>query len=145
MWQQATQREMWSERPAVTDAMGAVACIWAAVVGISVFSPDLVSGSEQEHLPVAALGTWIWGVVATRSVAGTSLRLGSAYRQAYLTGVVGAVWTAATLVSIFGPRLVTGSDPTSLPIAALVAPIAAAVITAAACDVVAAVAAPRRG
>ena len=28
---------------------------------LSLFAPDLVSGSEQEHLPVAAFTTWFWG------------------------------------------------------------------------------------
>jgi hypothetical protein len=31
-----------------------IAGIWVAVLLISLFAPDLVSGSEQEHLPVAA-------------------------------------------------------------------------------------------
>ena len=144
MWQQPTQWETCRERPAVSAAWGAVACIWAAVVAISAFSPDLVSGSEQEHLPVAALGTWIWGLVATRSVLTASLRLPYDGARAQLTTVVGTVWVAATAVSIFGPRLVTGSDPTSLPIAAMVAPTAAALITAVACEVVTAVASSRR-
>ncbi len=144
MWQQSTQWETRSERPAMTASMAGVAFIWAAVVAISVFSPDLVSGSEQEHLPVAALGTWVWGAVATRSVLATSLRLPSQDAGAQLATIVGTVWAAATAVSIFGPRLVTGSDPTSLPIAAMVAPIAAALITAAACEVLAAVTAQRR-
>ena len=40
-----------------------VAVIWVAGALISIFSPDIVSGSEQEHLPVAAFVTWISGVV----------------------------------------------------------------------------------
>jgi hypothetical protein len=39
--------------------------IWIAVVVISVFAPDMVSGSEREHLPIAAFTTWFWGGVRT--------------------------------------------------------------------------------
>lgn len=39
------------------------------------------------------------------------------------------VWAVATAVAVFGPELVTGSDPTRVPICALLAPIAAMVLT----------------
>jgi hypothetical protein len=39
--------------------------IWIAVLLISLLAPDLVSGSEQQHLPVAAFTTWLWGGVGT--------------------------------------------------------------------------------
>src|SRR5829696_1023966 len=39
--------------------------IWVAVLLISLFAPDLVSGSQQEHLPVAAFTTWFWGAIGT--------------------------------------------------------------------------------
>ncbi len=46
----------------------ALASIWIAVAIINIFSPDLVSGSQQEHLPLVAFFAWICGVVATRFV-----------------------------------------------------------------------------
>lgn len=39
--------------------------IWVAVLLLSLLAPDLVSGSEQEHLPVAAFTTWFWGGAGT--------------------------------------------------------------------------------
>jgi hypothetical protein len=39
--------------------------IWVAVLLLSLLAPDLVSGSEQDHLPVAAFTTWFWGGVGT--------------------------------------------------------------------------------
>jgi hypothetical protein len=43
----------------------AVVGLWVAVAAISVFAPDLISGSEQEHVPIAAITTWLWGTIAT--------------------------------------------------------------------------------
>jgi hypothetical protein len=60
-----------NERRAMADgswmiwSMGGLAGIWTAVVLISVLAPDMVSGSEQEHLPVAAFTAPLWGLVAT--------------------------------------------------------------------------------
>lgn len=111
------------------------------------FAPDLVSGNEQEHLPIAAFGTWIWGAVASRSVMTTLLRLdGEASNElrGQLGGFVAAVWTIAAVVAVFGPQMITGSDPTRLPIAALLAPVAS-VITIGACETASALLSQRRG
>jgi hypothetical protein len=39
--------------------------IWVAVLLLSLLAPDMVSGSEQDHLPLAAFTTWFWGGVGT--------------------------------------------------------------------------------
>lgn len=111
--------------------------VWAAVAVISVFAPDSVSGSEQDHLPIAAILTWVWGLVASRSLIDVLLaqrahpdRLRDA---GVLVGGVAAVWIVAAAVGVFGPVMVTGSDPTRLPIAAVLAPVAALVLTNTAC------------
>jgi hypothetical protein len=44
--------------------------IWIAVLLISLLAPDLVSGSEQQHLPVAAFATWFWAGSAPWSCCG---------------------------------------------------------------------------
>lgn len=109
--------------------------IWASVLAISLFSPDLVSGSEQQHLPIAALVTWLWGTAATFMV--STFWIG--FRQspsrlrvhrAFSVGVAG-VWLVAALVGVFGPVMVTGTDPTRVPLSALIAPVVATVVTAA--------------
>lgn len=128
------QHESRPAGPAVMSAPAvALGAIWTAVVAISVFAPDLVSGSEQQHLPVAAFGTWIWGAVSTFIVLGALLR-GDAGWVAY---AVAGVWLVAAVVSIATPSMVTGSDPTQLPIASLVAPVAATVLTAGLCGLAA--------
>ena len=144
MWQSTD-----AARTSPAQAASALVGIWGAVVAISVLAPDMVSGSEQQHLPLAAFGTWIWGAVASRGVMSAVLRLdgeGAALDQlrGQLVGFVAAVWTVAALVAILGPELVTGSDPTRLPIAALLAPVAAAVLTTGACETASACASHRR-
>jgi hypothetical protein len=53
-----------------------------------------------------------------------------------LSGATTAIWSAATVVSIFGPTQVTGSDPTTIPLAALISPIVATLATVVAATVV---------
>jgi len=128
--QATTVRTAATELGALATAVGA---IWTSVVAISLFAPDMVSGSEHEHLPVAAFGTWIWGAVATSAVVTYWARLRAAragvdlYRPVALC--VAAIWCAAAAVAIFSPEMVTGSDPTRIPFGAIFAPIAAAVLT----------------
>jgi hypothetical protein len=114
-------------------SVGGLVAIWTAVALISIFAPDLVSGSEQEHLPVAAFGTWLRGMVATGGYLLAMGRLrGSASRRPIWIGLTAAtltVYLLATILSIALPVVETGTDPTRLPIAALVTPVAAAVLT----------------
>jgi hypothetical protein len=108
--------------------------IWVAVLLISLFSPDLVSGSEQEHLPVAAITAWFWGGAGTVILLLAMGRLrGRPSWQPIWVGLSVAtlgIWTVATILAITLPVIETGTDPTRVPVAALVAPIAAAMLTA---------------
>jgi hypothetical protein len=127
------------QRPATADSswvvwtMAGIAAIWVAVVLISLLAPDMVTGSEQQHLPVAAFGAWFWGLAATGGFLWGMGRLrGNAARQPFWIGLAAAtivVWAAATILSITLPVYVTGSDPTRLPIGAMVSPVAAALLT----------------
>jgi hypothetical protein len=108
--------------------------IWVAVLLISLFAPDLVSGSEQQHLPVAAFATWFWGGIGTLILLWAMGRLrGNARWQPIWIGLSVAVlviWALATILAITLPVMVTGTDPTRIPFAALFAPVAAAMLTA---------------
>jgi len=108
--------------------------IWVAVLLISLFAPDLVSGSEQQHLPIAAFTTWFWGGVGTVVFLWTMGKVrGAASRRPTWIGLsvtTLAVWTVATILGIAAPVFVTGSDPTRIPVAAFVAPAVAATLTA---------------
>jgi hypothetical protein len=113
---------------------GGIAGIWVAVAIVSVFAPDMVTGSEQEHLPVAAFGTWLWGLVATGTFVWAMGRLrGSAARRPIWIGLATAtiaIWLVATILGVALPRVETGSDPTRIPIGSMVSPMAAMVLTA---------------
>jgi len=112
---------------------GALVVIWVAVLIVSVFAPDLVSGSQQEELPLAAFVTWLWGVVGTAALLMAMSRLrGKPSAQPIWTGfaaVVALIWVVAAVLAVALPDFETGSDPTRLPLGALLAPVGAAVLT----------------
>ncbi|HEY6607750.1 MAG TPA: hypothetical protein VI277_01000 [Candidatus Limnocylindria bacterium] len=133
MSQPARQPSATADRSWMTWAALGLGAIWAAVLAISVASPDLVSGSQHEHLPIALFATWIWGLAGTIAFLwGMSKLRGSASRRSLWAGLaitVMVVWVIATIVSVVSPVMVTGSDPTELPLVALGAPIGAALVT----------------
>jgi hypothetical protein len=108
--------------------------IWVAVLLISLLAPDLVSGSEHEHLPIAAFISWFWGGIGTLVFlwAMGQLRGDATWRSAWigLSAVTLGLWGVATILAVTLPVAVTGSDPTELPFGALFAPLAAAMLTA---------------
>jgi hypothetical protein len=111
----------------------AVACIWAAAVAASIWSPDLITGSEQEHIAIAALFDWFHASIATGLVLmAFSRRTHGASRSLWLGFLIAiaSIWAAVALVSVFAPAMVTGTDPTTISIAALVAPIGGVIATA---------------
>jgi hypothetical protein len=108
--------------------------IWVAVVVISFFAPDMVSGSEQQHLPIAAFSTWLWGAIGTAFFiwAMGKLRGSGRWRSTWIGVSIATllVWTVATIIAITAPEFVTGTDPTRIPFGALFAPIGAVLLTA---------------
>ncbi len=110
--------------------------VWTGIVLTSVFSPDMVSGSEHEHLPLAAITAWIWGLAASGYLVMLAFipdRPADAALWRGLVAAIAAVWLVGSALAILGPVLVTGSDPTRIPLAALIAPPVANIATACAC------------
>lgn len=102
----------------------AIASIWISVILASAMAPDLVSGSQQEHLPLVAFTAWLWGAIATGLVVLTALegtRSGSFGRSAWvaLGAGVSLVWLGVLLLSVLAPVFVTGSDPTRIPLVSM--------------------------
>jgi ABC-type transport system involved in cytochrome c biogenesis permease subunit len=112
-------------RAALESPATAVTVVWTATVLVSIFAPDLVTGSEHEHLPLAMMTVWLWASVATAYALMTPQR-GS--RASWTLSVI-AVWSLTAVVCIASPELVTGTDPTRIPLATLVVPPIAAVVT----------------
>jgi hypothetical protein len=110
-----------------------IAGIWLAVLLISVLAPDMVTGSQHEHMPIAAAGSWLWGLVATIAFLWSMSRLrGSAWRRPVWIGLTTAtlvLWLVAAVLSATLPVVETGSDPTRIPVGAIVPPVAATVLT----------------
>jgi hypothetical protein len=110
-----------------------IAGIWMGVVLISLLAPDLVTGSEQQHVPVGAATSWLWGLMATIGFLWSMARLrGRASRRPIwigLTIATLALWLVATILAATLPVIETGTDPTRMPIGAIAAPLAAAVLT----------------
>ena len=113
-----------TSRTTESSRLVAVGLIWVASALTAIATPDMVSGSEHEHLPIAAITVWLWAAVASGYAAMTPVT----NARDWLVGV-GLVWTAMTAAAVLAPVMETGSDPTQIPIAALVAPPVAAVVT----------------
>lgn len=110
----------------------AVAAIWLSTLCFSVFAPDLVSGSQQEHLPIAGLTAWVWAAAATGYVLMAARNRSPRDESAVWLGFelsVTVIWVVVAVAGIFAPDLVTGTDPTRIPLVALVAPVAGLVAT----------------
>ena len=108
--------------------------IWVAVALISLLAPDMVSGSEQQHLPIAAFITWVWGAIGTGFFVWSMGRLRGSerWRSTWIgvSVVTLIVWTVATIIAISTPEYVTGSDPTRMPFGAIFAPVGAILLSA---------------
>lgn len=105
--------------------LAAVGSVIIAVGFASIFSPDLVTGSQQDRLPVAAITDWLWGAAAVGYLAFVPRDRVSAVHGA----AVALLWLSVAATSIAAPEFVTGSDPTRLPLAALIAPVVGTVVT----------------
>jgi len=113
-----------------------IAVIWLLVLILSLQSDPLVTGTEQNELPVAAFVNWIWGLLATVAVLRATVfrkpnekGWGQDYAWMWIMIVISGIWVAATIVALSFPPLVTGDDPISIPFGAIVAPVIAAVLT----------------
>lgn len=118
-------------KPSVMWTLIGIVTVWVAVLLTSIFAPDMVSGSQQEHLKIAAMLNWLWGLLTTMVL----LRM---LRQ-HMNGPSGSwlavglttvgIWVIVVLASLLIPEMETGSDPTLLPLAAIIAPIAGMLLT----------------
>ena len=128
-----------------------ILAIWVAAVIMSMGSPDLQFGSEPVIIDVGVIMDWFWGLVATVGVLRlTMFRRPSeaGWRQdnsyPWVFGVVAALWFAAAFAAINLPVFELGDD-IIIPVAAIVGPIGAAMLTWYAVEFLVAGFAARRG
>jgi hypothetical protein len=109
-----------------------VVVVWACAAAMGIWSPDLVTGSAHEHIPLIAITVWVWALFATGLIVmAPALARGDDLRTWVIyAGLVSVVWVAAAVISIAVPPMVTGSDPTTIPIAGIFSPIVAMAATA---------------
>jgi hypothetical protein len=128
-----------------------IVAIWVAVLAMSLGSPNLEFGSEPEVVDVAIIVDWFWGLVATVGVLRLTLfrrpneagwGQDTAYPWIFL--VVGGLWLAATIASTSLPLFEVGDDIV-IPVATIIAPLAAAMLTWYACEFLVAGFAARQG
>ena len=107
--------------------------IWAALAAASIWSPDLISDSDRTHVPIAAFMDWIYAVIATGLVLlAFSRRTRDIGRSSWASfaAVICAIWLLVAAASIWAPSLISGTDGTVVPVAALAAPLAGLLATA---------------
>ena len=115
-----------SSRDLASSRGMAIAVIWGCTALAAVLAPDMVTGSAHEHLPMAAITGWIWAIIATAYVL-MAARGGPGSRSLVVGTTV--TWVIVALAVILGPVMVTGTDPTTIPLTVLLAPVAGAVVT----------------
>jgi len=128
-----------------------IAAIWAAGVVMSLGSPSLEFGSEPEIVDIAKVVDWFWVMIGTVGVLRLTLfrrpsevGWGQDTAWPWIVGVVGGIWLAAAIASVSLPVFELG-DNIVLPVAAIIAPVAAAMLTWYACEFLVAGFAARRG
>jgi hypothetical protein len=112
-------------RRALTSPTTAVVAVWTCSALLAVFAPDMVTGSEHDHLPIAAMTVWPWTFAATAYVVMAVRHTTSAW----LVMCVAAIWTSVLIAGVAAPVMVTGTDPTRIPMGAIMAPIGGALAT----------------
>ena len=112
----------------------AIGSIWLSVLIAGAYAPDFVSGSEHEHLALVAGTAWIWGLVATAFVVlavldGFRHHATSSTPWWALAAGTAVTWLVVAAVSVTAPVFVTGTDPTTIPMAAMGIPIVGVFVT----------------
>lgn len=108
--------------------------IWVAATFAAIYAPDMITGSNHEHMQLAMFLVWPLAAIATAMVllaAGVSRRgVESAGAWGVYAVLIALAWVGSAVASVFVSPMVTGTDPTTIPIATIVAPIFAVLVTA---------------
>ncbi|MCP3998233.1 MAG: hypothetical protein GY722_24695 [bacterium] len=132
--------------------------IWLTILAIAVTvlimsmgSPELQFGDDPVVINIGIIMDWFWGLVGAIGVLRltmfrrpTEAGWGQDNSWPWIFGVVAALWFAAAISASSLPVFELGDD-IIIPVAAIVAPVAAAMLTWYACEFLVAGFAARRG
>lgn len=132
--------------------------IWLTVLAIAVTvlimsmsSPELQFGEDPVVINVGIIMDWFWGLVGSVGVLRltmfrrpTEAGWGQDNAWPWVFGVIAVLWFAAAIAAVSLPVFELGDD-IIIPVAAIIAPIAAAMLTWYACEFLVAGFAARRG
>lgn len=107
--------------------------IWISAVVAAVYSPDMISGANHEHLQLAMFFAFPLAAVASAMVllaAGVNRRTTEAGPWVVYAVVNVIAWAGYAVASVFASPMVTGTDPTTIPLAAAIGPVFAVLVTA---------------
>lgn len=117
-----------------------IVAIWVTVLIMSLGSPNLEFGSDPVVIDIGIIMDWFWGLVGSVGVLRLTLfrrpteaGWGQDTAWPWVFGVVSALWLAAAVAAVSLPVFELGDDIV-IPVAAVVAPIAAAMLTWYACE-----------
>lgn len=111
----------------------ALIAIWVSAIIAAVYSPDMISGANHEHLQLAMFFAFPLAAVATAMVllaAGVSRRATQAGPWTVYAVVTAIAWAGYAVASVFASPMVTGTDPTTIPLAGVLGPVFAVLVTA---------------
>ena len=118
-----------------------IVVIAVSVVLASVLSPTMVTGSHHDQVQTA-FSDYLWGAIAAGAVGLTAMagtKSDATTRGPWVVLCAGgaAIWVGVLVASVLAPVLVARSDPTSLPLAVIAAPVAGVILTGVLCRFVA--------
>ena len=123
----STKNEEYNKK--IIATLASLVVIWISIIIISLFSPDLITGSQQEHLKLALWTAWIWGLLAS-IITLRMIREKFDYKtHLYLSITFIVIWAIVCILALVVPPFVTGSDPTSIPFGSVGAPILGLIFT----------------
>ena len=106
----------------IIATFGSLLVIWISIIIISFLSPDMVTGSQQEHLKIVLWTSWIWGLLAS-IITLRMIREKFDYKtHLYLSYAIMIIWILVVILALLAPPFVTGSDPTKIPFGSIGAP-----------------------
>jgi hypothetical protein len=98
-----TSRSTTADGSWIAWSSAGISGIWVAVVLTSILAPDMVTGSEHEHMPLATATCWLWGLIATIGFLWAMRWLrGSASRRPIWIGLAAVtlvLWLVATVLT----------------------------------------------